>query len=314
MKLTKLILSIFSATAFCSCSAVYETDNICQQGADVRLTFRKNMQGEDLFSSEVHCSKILLYDGEGRFYDDITLPEDGRLNIDLPLGNYHAIAYGGMSCENADIEFSANPKTGDHYSDIMTQLKDTRATQVAKNIHSHFHGTADFAVTMEDMDYVPVNIDLTKNNNRFRVNLRYSDGSEIDADDFNFTVAADNAVAAHDNSIIPQGTDVVYAPYEKGESDGTAWAEISLPRLMANGEARLKVTRTNADEPVVDLEILQYLSSIKEKEMQGASFQEYLDKCDSWTLVFILDPESDKFAGLSFTINNWEVRLNIFDL
>ena len=83
---------------------------------------------------------------------------------------------------------------------------------------------------------------------------------------------------------------------------------------MANGEARIKLTRTNADEPVVDLEILQYLSSIIEKEFQGASFQEYLDKCDSWTLVFILDPESDKFAGLSFTINNWEVRLNIFDL
>ena len=65
MKLNSYILTLLSA-ALTSCSAVYEDLEPCPTGADVTLTYCKNMQGSDLFDAQVHCAKLLLYNAEGK--------------------------------------------------------------------------------------------------------------------------------------------------------------------------------------------------------------------------------------------------------
>ncbi|MDE6027332.1 MAG: FimB/Mfa2 family fimbrial subunit [Muribaculaceae bacterium] len=327
MKLKNFILSALSGTILCSCSAVYETGDLCPQGAKVNLTFCNNMQEKDLYPAEVHCAKLLLYNGEGNFCGEYEYDKGNTINIDLPVGSYHAIAYGGMSCEDADVAF-VNPISAPHsYSELQTYLKDTRADRISRNLHPHFHGAADFTVSLEDMDYTPVAIDLTKNTNAIRVVLKYADGTEIDPGNFNFTVAADNAVSDHANAIVKQGRDVIYTPYltgsesaegkspsRNGEDGQSAWADISVARLTADSKAQLKVTPKGSTEPSVDIELISYIEKIKNLDTGTGSLQDYLDRQDSWVLEFNLEPETDRFSGLTFKINNWEMVINSFDL
>lgn len=302
-----------------SCSAVYEDLEPCPQGADIRLTFTRNMQGEDLFDAEVHCATLLLYDAEGHFLGQYPYTEGHTLKLDLPTGEYHAIAYGGMLCEDADFDFAEALADGHHYSDVQTYIKGTRDVTLSKDLHQHFHGMSDFTITDDDMTHISHVIDLTRNVNNFHVVLSYSDGSTIAADDYHFTITADNAVTDHANNIVKQGESVVYYPHSfdtirAGEEGASVKANITIGRLEADTEATLKVTTKDGQTVPVYIDLMEYLAKISKDDMPGGSLQDYLDCQNDWTLEFTLEPESDKIAGLKFKINDWIVVINNFKL
>lgn len=319
MKLKSQILTLLGVSLLASCSAVYEDLEPCPQGADVRLTFTRNLQGEDLFDAEVHCATLLLYDADGHFLGQYPYTEGSTLKLDLPTGRYHAIAYGGMLCDDADFDFAEALADGHHYADVQTFIKGTRDVSLAKDLHQHFHGVGDFEITDEDMEHISHVIDLTRNINNFHVVLSYADGSTIKADDYRFSITADNAVTDHANNIVKQGEPVVYMPHSfdttrAGEEGASIKANITTGKLETDSEATLKVTTKDGSTTAVNIDLMEYLAKISADDMPGASLQDYLDCQNDWTLEFTLEPESDKIAGLTFKINDWIVVINNFNL
>lgn len=326
-----IFLSIVAVAALSSCSAIYEDLEPCPKGADISLSFSNNMEGVDTYSKHVHCAKLLLYDADGNFYADYDA-EDGQKLVDLPAGKYQILAYGGMGCQDASYGFGQEIPEPHHISRMHTFLKATRAVgESSDKLHGQYHGLGEFEVKEDDLERVPVTVDLTRNTNTFRILLSYVDGSPIKASDFKFYITADNAVSDHENNIVRQGDDVVYRSYKDGETatgmilngqpEYMAWAEISIGRLTENSNATLHIDQANdGQESVVDLPLVQYLRWIREYDLSDANLDTYidmgtyLDLQDSWTLTFMLDPNTKKIAGLTIKINKWEVILNQMDL
>lgn len=315
MKLNSYILTLLGAAALTSCSAVYEDLEPCPTGADVRLTYCNNMQGSDLFDSHVHCAKLLLYNGEGNFIGEYDYDGGPTMGLDLPVGHYYAIAYGGMSCEDAAYLFSNPLEENHHYTTVETYLRGTRS-ELADNLHSHFHGRGEFTVSDEDLTHIATTIDLTKNTNNFHVVLRYSDGTPISASDFDCYITADNSVLDHANNIVAQGTPLTYKPYsyDSTRADNILRANFTVGRLQNGCDATLRVIPANSSMQGITLDLLKYLDQIKGNDLPGASLDDYLDRQDDWTIEFILNRESDKLFGLTFKINDWTLVINKFDL
>lgn len=328
MKLKTIILPLITGACLASCSAVYEDLDPCPQGANVTLTFYNNVSNTDRFASDVHCAKLLVYNDKGNFVGEYEYNSTNTISVELRAGNYHAIAYGGMSCDLADFDFANSLNDPHHYTDVVTYLLGTRS-ESAKNLHPHFHGSGDFTITDDALSFVNTTIDLTKNTNDIHVVLKYSDGSPIDARDFDISISADNAATDHANAILPSGAPVTYRPHTydatravslSGNSDATradantSSASLSLAKLEPSLAARLTVVSNATGEKPVDIDLIDHLDKIRELDMPGASLRDYLERQDSWTLEFTLDPATDLIFGLTIKINSWTIVLNRFEL
>ncbi|MDE6559336.1 MAG: FimB/Mfa2 family fimbrial subunit [Muribaculaceae bacterium] len=320
MKLTDIFLSAIAAVALTSCSAVYDDLDPCPQGVDMTLTFTRNMNWEDQYDTRVHCAKIRLYDQKGNFFGEYDV--DGNMaNLELPVGKYHAIVYGGMSCENASFDFSHSAADAHHYSALETFIKGTRSPESTLQLHSQFHGTGDFEVKWDDLRHREHTIDLTHNVNNFKILLSYSDASEIKPEEYEVTITADNAVTDHSNNVVKQGEDVTYHPYAEGEIadgkkvDGTpapnAYLDLSIGRLTTDSNATLHVVRKEDGASMLEIRLVDVLEEIMGKDSKATSLQDYLDRQDAWTLEFTIDP---KPSFTTIKVNDWLVVINKWDL
>ncbi|MDE6027468.1 MAG: FimB/Mfa2 family fimbrial subunit, partial [Muribaculaceae bacterium] len=121
MKLTKIkniypaILLTFVMALTASCNAIYEDLDPCEQKVRVRFVYDYNMEFADAFRSQVDCLTVMVYDEDGNHISteyaghDKTGNEDWRMYLDLPAGQYHLIAYGGIGCEDASFHFETDP-------------------------------------------------------------------------------------------------------------------------------------------------------------------------------------------------------------
>ncbi|MDE5888337.1 MAG: FimB/Mfa2 family fimbrial subunit [Muribaculaceae bacterium] len=323
MKLHKIIIPAIALVMLSSCSMLHDDLEPCRQKVNINLCYTKNMQSIDQFNDKVHCAKVLLYDSDGNFYGQYDYDNVGKLSVVLPPGNYHTIAYGGMACDESDFDFNISLNDAHHYSSLETYIKGTRATESSKDLHDHFHAVGDFTVRAVDTGEVNTTLDLTKNTNRFRVELMYEDGSKISASNFNCYITADNAVTDHSNAVVAQGEDITYRPYQTGagqtdeDADGhkawMAWADITTGRLTEDSAIGLHVDRAAYPDVFIDIPLIEYLEHVRQKELGNMSLQEYLDRQDHWTLTFTIQPDIDQFTIVSLKINNWNMVLNDYD-
>lgn len=318
---------LVAGLALTSCDAIYEDLDPCPRGADLKLTYTRNVVGADAFDQSVHCANVHIYDGEGHLVSSHSM-NGATASLPLPPGRYHAVAYGGMDCEEASFAFNDLFSDPAHlYTGLTTSLlpatRDGEALVSSAQLHPHFHAAADFEISAEDMSYRPVVMDLTKNTNNVRVVLQHSDGSSVDPEKFSFAITADNSTMAHDNSLVAQGSDVTYRPWIQSSmvaglmTDGTpvtcAFAEMATARFTPDLKAVLTVTRKSDNTAIIRLPLVNYFDMIKSYEMKDVSLADYLDCQDMWSLVFILDPKTESWAQLGFIINDWSVEYNDFD-
>lgn len=324
MRLHNILLSAIAIGALSSCSALYEDLDPCPHGVDIVTRFTLNMDGVDKCEELVHCTQLLIYGTDGKFYGVYDVEGDSK-SIELPVGNYRAIAYGGMSCSESSYDyshdFSGEPH---HYTELETFIKGSRAVESSTRLHSQFHGVTTFTVSEEDMQHVLATIDLTHNTNNVRVLLSYSDASQVMASDFDVYITADNAVMGHDNSVKTQGEDVIYRPYADGviaEGATTSGApapntylDLSIGRLTADSNATLHIVRKSDGKEIWKANLPEYFGKVLEQDTKSMSLQDYLDRKYEWTMEYTLDPETDLLFGLTIKVNGWIIILNRFDL
>ena len=320
MKLFSYIALGIAAASLASCDAVYEDLDPCPTGVDLNFAFTRNILGTDAFLQKVHCTDVHVYNDQGMYMGTWSTVGSNHLRIDLPAGSYHAVAYGGMNCEDASFVYNDKMGTPHSYPNLTTSLKSSRAAMASSSdLHPHFHAAADFVVEAETDSHTGSTLDFTKNTNNIRVVFQYEDKSHINPATFNYSVVADNATMAHDNSII-SGNEVTYTPHATGTFTGIymadssdcecAYADLTIGRLTSDMDARLKVNVNGQNMSVLDLDLVKYFNMIRANEMRTGDLQNYLDCQDTWTLLFMLDPNTNKVAGLVFKVNNWVVNLS----
>ncbi len=321
MKRNIIACLILSAAAFASCS-VYETLDSCPKGVSMRFVYDYNMEYADGFSKQVDCLTLYIYDEQGNYVGTRTESgaaledENYRMVIDLPEGSYRFIAYGGLACGESSFQASPEPNTGSSTEDLNILMKQEGGISESL-LHDLFWGSLD--VKVEGEMYRDVTLYMMKNTNNLRIVLQQADidSEPLDIGDFEIKVSDHNGNFAADNSLLAGQDEIVYNPWtqgngvvddqvEQGNSVPVAYAEFSLSRLMTTNEPRLTIYSAQQQEMVVDIPLIKYLLLLKSEKFAGMGDQEYLDRENLWSIVFLLNDNT--WHDVKIIINDWTVR------
>lgn len=326
-----------AAAAMSSCGSVFDDLDPCPAGVEMRFVYDYNLEGANAFPSQVDCLTLHIYDDRGILVSTITEnseamlgDESWRLTLDLAPGSYHAVAYGGISCDKASFEHTSTPAaSSSHYTDIAMSLK---KDHVGTRLHDHFHGALDFSIDPAALTYTAVTMNMTKTTNHLRLLLQQLNGEPVDGNDFEFYITDDHTELDHNNTPVT-GHPIKYDAWTKGsistqdidypELDSRSnvtvetgiggnitvgYGEISTSRLHLSTRPRLIVYSKQAARNIIDIPLNTYLLMGK-SDAYNYSNQEYLDRCSNWNLTFFLD-SNNLWVDTKIIINGWVVRVN----
>ena len=354
-RLWRLTIALSLIATLPSCSLVQEDLEPCPNPqVELRFIYDYNMNRANAFHSQVDCLSVYFFNEKGELIKvetvtdrEILADEDYRMRPELPAGEYHVIAYGGMDCENASFYRVGNLPLGTHFSNLRVQLDPVALINKDKSrLHNHFYGSADFEVSeTEDTRAV---VPMMRNTNSIQVALQNENTHEpIDHKDFIFEITDDNNDFSFDNSLIPTG-EITYIPWKKenrstlntpegeegeeGESNGenkdngvspedglyAAITQFTTSRLvLANREmkptaTRLTIRRADNGDTIFSIPLVNYMLMFKH-DNTGAGLddmgdQEYLDRENTWNFVFFI--KDGMWVDTHIIINDWEVRMN----
>lgn len=328
------LLVMAVASLLSSCGMVYDEMPECRRGVELRFVYDYNMEFANAFPSQVDCLNVLVYDAEGNFVtsraesSSVLADEDYRMIFDLPEGQYHFVAYGGMNCPDASFHFLSQPGAGTSLADNKVAINaDCLTSPTGTYLHPLFYGDVTARVTDKWQEYVRATVKMMKDTNNIRVVLQQVNGEPLDADGFDFHLTDDNLLMDYDNSVIPSQT-YGFRPWTKGnESPGVndngtpatvCYAEFSIPRLMMDNNPKLEINRiptmkatpsVEVASPVVDIPLIPYLLLVKSQAFAQMPNQEFLDRESRWTLFFFLDRNYNWYE-VHIQVRDWTVRIN----
>lgn len=326
----RLAAAMAAIGALTSCGSVFDDLEPCPTGVEMRFLYDINAESANAFPSQVDCLTLHVFDAEGAFVKTFTetsatrLADEGwRLTADLQPGLYHAVAYGGLVCDEASFALENEPAEGSMYGDIRIGIL---PDHIGRDLHNLFYGSADFSIAGEGTGFTPVSMHMAKATNSFRILLQQTDGNAIDGREFDFEITDANGVLDHSGKPLEGAASIVYPAHWRGsllaenskateqEVPGVGIGEISTSRLFIPTAPRLKITHKPTDRTVMDIPLLPYLlASQTEAEKKKWTSQEFLDRHSRWTMTFFLD-KALNWAQTTVIVNGWSVRIDNADL
>lgn len=337
-------IATISLIASVSCSVIYDDLPECTSGAQLRFVYDYNMEYANAFHNQVECLTVYFYDAAtGHHVATRTVGADQlsdeayRMTVDLPAGDYKAVAYGGIACADASFAHPAGtPEDGHHFTELAMQLKSEHlSSTIDRPLHNLFYGTVNFSVAETLGTYTAATVEMIRDTNNLRIMFQHINGTPVDPDQFNWTIVGDNTLMAHDNALKAAGK-VTYHPWALGTFTGgymddgspitNAYAEFSISRLVrpaastkapvsGNGNIsradspRLIVTRVKDGGTVLSLPLTDILLAYRSDLHADMAEQEYLDRENYWPMLFILN-SNDVWTSAEIIINDWTVRIN----
>lgn len=325
-KLIAAVVLMTAALPFGSCDRLHEDLQPCPQGVRLRFVYDYNMEFANAFPSQVDCLTLLIYDKDGKYVTTRTAArpetadENWRMVIDMPAGEYHFIAYGGMDCSDASFDFVNNPSSIS-LTDLQVQLNPSLITSpVGEPLHHLYYGDLEFEVPQagNGTDYAEATIYMMKDTNDIRVLLANLNNTPIDEADFDFRLITDNTLLNYDNNIIPT-SETTYCPWSMGnlgagvlptgEEATFAYAEISTSRLVKGNPTTLLITRKKDGKEVVKIPLINLLLMMKSDRFPNMEAQEFLDRESRWNVTFLIAGD-DVWMRATIVVNDWIVRIN----
>ena len=337
-----LILSGAALLFSTSCkSVIFDDEGDCTVNYLLKFRYDKNLKWADAFSNEVKSVRLYVFDENGTLVKEIDdrgsglADPDYAVNLDLPAGRYHLMAWCGVDNEGAAPQFEVPVATvGSTRPEALTcrLLRQSDATYPAYIDDRHqfmFHGELDVDLPddQEGGDYV-YTMYLTKDTNHIRIVLQHLSGKDLDANDFEFKIEDANGWYAHDNSLLRDET-ITYLPFNKTSAEAgilrdglvktkTAVADLSVGRMMADRQRGMILTITNPDGkviariPVIDYALLakDYYELAYNRPM---SDQELLDREDEYVMTFFIDENMDWYSAEIYILS-WRIVLHDYEL
>ncbi len=310
-----------------SCEWVNDDLSGCKTGTWLHFTYTYNILDVDATCNQVDNLSILLFDSDNKFLsiqevDSIDIQEgNAYVEVLQPAGEYRAIVWGDLSDSNYSCSQLVVGETD--YEDVTLALSTNSANVCSSQLGSLFYGGLDTLVVPDY--YNIIESPLVKNTNSFSIIIQDEVGEVLKNNNFEVVIQSDNGVLDYKNNPVANNL-VTYTPYEQytttvtnTSSQGVATEStlfvsyINTLQLLADEETTLSIIDTDSGDSVVELSLIQYLLMTNSNYASGVmSDQEYLDRQDSYSLIFFIDEATSLIS--SFSVNGWVVRLNAIGL
>lgn len=310
-----------------------DTGNDCTTHRRVRFVFDMNMLFSDAFAHEVDSVTLYAYDTNGRLALTkreavAAIADRGYMDVDeLNPGVYTFRVWATGQTRYADSYTFGQAEVGSNDSTRLSVRVNRDGRSVDHDITSLF-----FGVTRQvDMTDIPLGgirtatVYLMKDTNNFRVVLQNLSGENLSASDFHFEITDDNGYLDYNNNLLPDDTLSYHAwAQQSGQAgigqDSTSTitgvsavvAELTTNRLIKGHDMRLHIT-DNKGKMIVNIPLIDYCLLVKGNYNRAMSDQEYLDRQDTYSLVFFIDNQRN-WLSASIYINSWRVVLQSADL
>ena len=272
------------------------------------------------------------------------------MTVDFDPKQYHLVTWAGLDNQSFAVPVMNNQSKIDDLI-VRTLREPTSRAEgeegryiVDKQLSPLWHGEAIDGESQLETKPVTggireeiTTIGLMKNTNHIRIVIAQVNQNPdediptsraIRDDMFTYAIYDDNGKMNYDNSLMEDNL-LTYQPFvtatdevttrafsEEGEPVNTysaAIAEISMARLMETQNPRLRIyNKKNETELLPDGSLIRYLRLLKEQNFIKMPLQEYLDREDSYGMIFFVD-ENLTFLKTVIQINDWVVNLNEFE-
>lgn len=332
---SKLFILTMLACTVTSCDSILNFDEgDCSVEYRVRFKYDYNMKKANAFASEVKTVTVYAFDDEGKFVyqrteeGEILKAEDYSMKMDVDPGNYHLVAWAGLT----DDKSFAIPLLTPGSSDIDELTVKARRIEAAvrsngqneniikSSLSPLFHGEITKTLTRAGTTNI-ITIPLVKNTNSVRIILQQMDGVTMGKDDFDFSIYDDNGWMNYDNSLLKDEM-LTYKPFNvqagttgtraDGSQDtdiSVVAVDLSVARLMADKNPTLRITKKETNEVVLQIPLVQYMLLARPFEASEMEPQEYLDRQDQYAMTFFLDSDL-RWITTQIIINGWTIREN----
>lgn len=272
------------------------------------------------------------------------------MTVDMEPGNYDLITWAGLDDQSFAVPLLTPGVSTREDLTVLTRrnIDNTRAEGeegeyiVKRALPSLFHDRIanvtfpeQITATTRARRQVVATMDLVKNTNTIRIVIAQVNSTDkpvtraINKSRFNYAIYDDNGHMNYDNSLLNDNL-LTYEPYVTEDSsiktralstDGSteteypaAVAEISVARLLTTQNPRLKIVDTETGEELLPSnKLIGYLALLKEQGFIDMPLSEYLDREDSFGMIFFVDGNL-RMIKTVIQINDWIVQINNFDL
>ncbi len=332
--INRLCAAAVTLVAAAACSGlIFENEPAdCETQYAIQFQYVYNMTGADAFASEVNALNVYIIDPDthrllyAKVDSGSQLAEsDYIMNIDMEPGVYDVLVWAGTQVYGSWQEESRAYVT-DLGRQLVYNTDDEGNAYVDTNIDLLFHGYVEREEFPDEEGIHTFSLSLVKDTKDIRIVLQNLTGEPIDEELFTFTFTCDNSALAWDNSLgesplityRPWSTTVASAEIETELNAGTYnafAAEFTVPRLVTDHPARLTVTNNLSGETTLSIPFIDYALLIKSlySSTSSLSDQEYLDRQDTYDMVFFLDA-GYRWVNSYIYINSWKVVLQNADL
>lgn len=333
-----LSLAILCGLLVTSCdNAIYDDEGDCTAHYRVAFPYDRNMKWADAFPHEVEAVTLHLLDEDGnvvwqRSEDGEPLMYEGyTMDVDVAPGRYSLLAWAGDENQHSfEIGTTGRSGNAELTARLIREREESGEAISKEQLSRLYHGYVADVEFPESEGEHRVTVPLTKNTNYVKVILQQVAGLPLDMKDIEVTITDDNGMMEWDNSL-RQDEMITYRPWavtpiaatispddRNGTKDGIrtsstytgVLAEFTTSRLVEEhkDKARLTVRNLATGNTIFSVKLIDFLLMVKGEYNREMGNQEYLDRQDSFSLVFFLD-EGHRWVNTTIFINSWKVVL-----
>lgn len=313
------LLSLLLVTATMVSCNIYDDTDDCKTEFRLRFVYDMNMKYADAFQHEVKSVCVYAFDSKGQLAlkkQETVASDSYTMSVnELKANEQYTFVVWALGQDNGECyQFGSGTE-----QDLTAKLIRSNG-EVNQCLTPLFHGRlANQTFKQEYNTTQTIDIQLTKDTKNIKVVLQeLNPSSEAKptraASDYTMSITDDNGFLAYDNSLLSDET-LSYLPWsvtegEAGVDEGDTKtqaliAEISTNRLVQQGHSPRLTVRGSQGETILSIPLIDYFLLVKGEYNSSLSDQEYLDRQDSYDLVFFLD--NGKWMNAYIYVNSWKV-------
>lgn len=319
-----LLYIICAIMLFSSCDWVNDDLSDCPTGTWLKISYTYNILDVDAAANQVGDITILAFDKNDKYVDrldvDSATLHQGYCMVRMPFpeGTYHLLIWGGIS--DRKTYQLPNLKAGlTERRSLNISLACDNENQSEEKLNALFYSSLE-NITI-GQEYQVFTAGLMKNTNYFSCILQDEANSPLRQEDFAFTLESANGIMDYTNNPIGT-TPVCYYPYQQemamtSEEIPIIHARLNTLRIMKGDRTTLSIKHVTSGQEILRIPLTQYLLLSQIYNQLGEiSDQEYLDRQDSYTLIFFIKPSDAGIPQICprLKVNGWTIRLNDSEL
>lgn len=310
-KISTFLFTFIALLFVSSCAWVdddYSNCPTCPKGCKLQLSYIYNMLNAEAVSSQVKNAQVLILDKNDSILKEVEVDSlalssnDYTIDVSsLSNGNYSFLVWCGI--DNKYLKSSP----------YHVSLTRDSAMSVSYQVPSLFYGKTELLPVNVSEGYTTIPVRLVKDTKTISCTLQSDNNEYLQEGDFDLSIESRNGVIDSLNTP-SDDTITTYKPFYADSSSVEGYKTVTFGinslRLLENDNTRLVLTYRPTGNTIVDLPLSKYLLMFKNVNNPAMVSQEYLDREDTYNLIFLLTRSMDGYMCCELRINGWIVRLN----